>query len=177
MTKLEELLDTDYVQEHSDAAKIAENNFESWLDLIIWDLLEIQETPDRLIEATRHQKFSHCIDTLKEDIAILERQTGENPKIFYLQESNHKMISLMGYISETFSILDEKEVAQLKVVIEDLKLAIHNYIERTGSSLIGVKEATKRWNKLSPEKKYSILHDIDARAEKDYGEDGVALKD
>ena len=69
----EEILQESYTQEHSDAVKLANKKFESWLNLIIWDLLEIQEVSKRLTEANSIQKFQHCLDILKEDIEIWNR--------------------------------------------------------------------------------------------------------
>ena len=69
----EGILQESYTQEHSDAVMLANKKLESWLDLIIWDLLEIQDVSKRLIETNSIQKFQHCLDILKEDIEIWNR--------------------------------------------------------------------------------------------------------
>lgn len=177
MNKLfDRILQESFNQEHLDAVKLASKNFESWLDLIIWDLLEIQEISKQLTEANLEQKLQHCLKTLKEDIEILECQVGDNPPIFYLQSSNTKMINLVGYINETRTSLNEENIGELNSLIEKMKIAIHNYIDRTGNSLYGFIQASKLWNKLPQAEKYKRIHEIDVNAEKEFDENGVSLK-
>lgn len=163
----ENVLNESYEQEHEDAVMLAKENYNSWLNLIIWDLLEIQKAYKKLTEATTLQKYEHCLKVLDEDIKILNSHTkGTSTKIFYVQESNRNLIKLVGYINETISLLDnEQQKKELLVLIQKMKDAVHNFVIETHRGLNGFIWAENIWNKLPLEKKNEILHDIDVKAE------------
>jgi hypothetical protein len=68
---LEKILTESYEQEHTDAVMLAKEYYNSWLNLVIWDLLEIQDAFRKLTETTALQKYEHCLKALDEDIDIL----------------------------------------------------------------------------------------------------------
>jgi hypothetical protein len=63
---LEKILTESYEQEHTDSVMLAKENYISWLNLVIWDLLEIQNAFKKLTEATALQKYEHCLKVLDE---------------------------------------------------------------------------------------------------------------
>jgi hypothetical protein len=68
----EELFYESYQQEHDDAVKLAQKDFNCWIDLIIWDLLEIRSLCEKEIDK---QKVQQCLSVLKTDIQILNNNS------------------------------------------------------------------------------------------------------
>jgi len=173
----EKILTESYEQEHADAVMLAKEDYNLWLNLVIWDLLEIQSAYKKLTEATALQKYEHCLKVLDEDIDILDSQTsGTSTKIFYIQESNRNMIKLVGYINETITLLNDEQKEELSKLIIKMKEAIHNFIAETHKGLNGFIWAENIWNKLPLEKKNEILHDIDVNAEEEFDPNGTFIK-
>jgi hypothetical protein len=157
----EELLQS-YDEEHADAVMVAKENFNSWIELIIWDLLEVQSSFKKLTEATASEKYQHRLDTLKEDIKILDDQTsGESLKIFDVSGSNQKLIKLVGFINNTMSILDDQQRQTLTILVNTMKESIHNFVSTNHKGLKDLIWAEKSWNKLSLKKKNRILYDLE----------------
>jgi hypothetical protein len=113
-------IDTDYEQEHLDKAKLAEKNFDVWLDLIIWDLLEIQDDPKK-------------VDILLEDIKIIK---NNNPEITI--DSIEKSIKLIDSLEKNNKILYNTKI--IDFVIEKLTIVFREYSIRPKADIYGINE-------------------------------------
>jgi hypothetical protein len=63
-----------FEQEHSNAVICAKDNYDGWIDLIIWDLLMIPDAYKKLTETNDSQEYQKCFNLLKGDIDILNNQ-------------------------------------------------------------------------------------------------------
>jgi hypothetical protein len=151
-----DILNESYPIEHQDAVALALKSFDAWIDLIIWDLLEIQTYVSLRNEPKQQEIFQHRFETLQEDIKILHNQLGVLDPL-----AHKKMVSLVGYLYETMELLHEDEIQQLKPLMDEYELI----------------QASKIWNKLSSEQKDELLHRIDIKTEIEFDENGVSLKD
>jgi hypothetical protein len=159
----------DYEIEHSDAVMVSTHSFESWLDLIIWDLLEIQEASNKFNETFFDKELQHFFDILKNDIEILENHTEDEPKVFFLEYSNNTMVKLVGYIYETTELLRGAEFFKILEPIKKIEEAINEFITFTGNNLNGFNWAWEKWNSLSKDQKDELLYDLPIITEKGDG--------
>jgi len=166
---LEEILAESYEQEHSNTVKGAKEDYYSWIELIIWDILEIQSAYKKHKEATNVQKYQDCFNLLcrrfniiKEDVEILNNQNETKEiKIVDASKSNWHLVELVGYMEETLGILNEQHQQKFTLSLNDMKNAIRNFVTNTNSK--NVKDfiwAEETWNKLPQKDKYQILHDL-----------------
>jgi hypothetical protein len=160
---IKEIIDDPFEQEHSDAVICAKENYNSWINLIILDILVIQDAYKKLTETNDSQKYQQCCNLLKEDIEILNNK-NENMtiKISDISESNWHLVELTGHIEETLGILEEQHQQNFSLLVNEMKMAVHNFF--TNNNIKNIKDfkwAEMVWNKSPQEAKYQILYNLD----------------
>jgi len=164
---IEEIMVESYEQEHSDFVISAKEDYDRWIELIIWDILEIQDSYKQWNEADDLQKYQlyltlNCrsFNFLHEDIELLNNQNErKNMKIANVSESNWHLVKLFGYLEETNVILRKqfplKQLQQnFTLVMDKIKTVVNNFITDTNAE--NIKDfiwAEKKWRKLSKKKK------------------------
>jgi len=172
---IDEIMVESYEQEHSDFVISAKEDYDRWIELIIWDLLEIQDSYKQWNEADDLQKYQlyltlNCrsFNFLHEDIELLNNQNErKNMKIANVSESNWHLVKLFGYLEETNAILGKQlPLTQLQqnftLVIDKIKTVINNFITNTNAE--NIKDfiwAEETWGKLPQKGKDQILYELE----------------
>jgi len=172
---IEEIMVESYEQEHSDFVISAKEDYDRWIELIIWDLLEIQDSYKQWNEANDLQKYQlyltlNCrsFNFLHEDIELLNNKNErKNIKIANVSESNWHLVKLFGYLEETNVILGKQlPLTQLQqnftIVIDKIKTVVNNFITNTNAE--NIKDfiwAEETWGKLPQKGKNQILYELE----------------
>jgi len=172
---IEEIMVESYEQEHSNFVISAKENYDEWIELIIWDLLEIQDSYKQWNEANDLQKYQlyltlNCrsFNFLHEDIELLNNQNErKNIKIANVSETNWHLVKLFGYLEETNVILGKQlPLTQLQqnfiLVIDKIKTVVNNFITNTNAE--NIKDfiwAEETWGKLPQKGKNQILYELE----------------
>jgi hypothetical protein len=170
-----EIMVESYEREHSDFVISAKENYDEWIELIIWDLLEIQDSYKNWNEANDLDKY-HLYLTLNcrsfgflhEDIELLNiKNERKNIKIANVSKSNWHLVKLFGYLEETNVILSKQLLGtQLQqnfaLIIDKIKTVVNNFIANTNAK--NIKDfiwAEETWSKLPQMGKNQILYELE----------------